>query len=309
MVTAAGYAVEQQAAYSQAFKDVAAHVEADDVWARVKGQVETHLRLLQKQAQVRVRNWLKKLSEEVRTPGNGPPPPPSGAPSLSQRCRLMFAPWPRCRRPPTWCGRRTATPMPGCSWSSCDAARWRSLSMHNRQMGHCPRCPSTWPTLSCRTALAAQAQLRALIQHPSSRRKLSGLHRSSRSSSNPYLRRSSSMHIWGEAGQASAEPSRIRTRQHSRLTQTGRQPRAAGQTAERSTCPALACSCAVLRGVVSTGGQGAARAALPAHLQAACCGCSKEAMACGVVPAVAAVLSCSLARLLPGCVAVQAPVE
>lgn len=56
----------QQAVYSQAFKDVAAHVEADDAFGKVKGAVESHLGLLQKQAQVRVRNWLKKLSEEVR---------------------------------------------------------------------------------------------------------------------------------------------------------------------------------------------------------------------------------------------------
>lgn len=55
-----------QQAYARAFGDVAAHVALDEAYAKTAAAVQTHLGLLQKQAQVRVRNWLKKLSEEVR---------------------------------------------------------------------------------------------------------------------------------------------------------------------------------------------------------------------------------------------------
>ena len=55
----------QQDVYASTYKSVTAHVECDESFAKVKGAIESHLGLLQKQAQVKVRNWLKKLSEEV----------------------------------------------------------------------------------------------------------------------------------------------------------------------------------------------------------------------------------------------------
>lgn len=56
----------QEQAYAQAYKDVTAHLSADEAFGRLRSAVESHAGLLGKQAQVRVRNWLKKLSEEVR---------------------------------------------------------------------------------------------------------------------------------------------------------------------------------------------------------------------------------------------------
>lgn len=55
----------QQAAWNTAFASVNAHFQLESSWHKVKSAVESHLALLQKQAQVRVRKWLNKLSEEV----------------------------------------------------------------------------------------------------------------------------------------------------------------------------------------------------------------------------------------------------
>lgn len=76
----AASASPQQHAFSKAYGDVRAHVDLDEAFCRVKGALESHLGLLQKQTQVRVRNWIKKLSEEVSGTLVPPPPPP---PSLS----------------------------------------------------------------------------------------------------------------------------------------------------------------------------------------------------------------------------------
>lgn len=55
----------EEAAFSQAFRDVNSHVSLDASWAKVRAAIESHCGLLGKQHAVRVRNWLKKLSEEV----------------------------------------------------------------------------------------------------------------------------------------------------------------------------------------------------------------------------------------------------
>lgn len=65
----AGSAAPQQQAYAQAYRDVTAHVELDEAFAKLRAAAESHAGLLQKQAAVCVRNWLKKLSEEVRARG------------------------------------------------------------------------------------------------------------------------------------------------------------------------------------------------------------------------------------------------
>ncbi len=67
-VPAASTAPQQQA-YTRAYRDVTAHVELDEAFAKLRAAAESHAGLLQKQAAVRVRNWLKKLSEEVRGMG------------------------------------------------------------------------------------------------------------------------------------------------------------------------------------------------------------------------------------------------
>ncbi len=48
-------------------QDVKNHTELDSSFEKVKLAVMQHVSLLQRQAQVRVKNWLKKLSEEVST--------------------------------------------------------------------------------------------------------------------------------------------------------------------------------------------------------------------------------------------------
>ncbi|KAL4424446.1 hypothetical protein ABPG77_006384 [Micractinium sp. CCAP 211/92] len=55
----------EEAAFSQAFKDVDSHVSLDAAWAKVRAAIESHCTLLGKQHVVRVRNWVKKLSEET----------------------------------------------------------------------------------------------------------------------------------------------------------------------------------------------------------------------------------------------------
>ncbi|KAL4437071.1 hypothetical protein ABPG75_004210 [Micractinium tetrahymenae] len=55
----------EEAAYTQAFKDVNSHVSLDAAWAKVRAAIESHCGLLGKQHAVRVRNWVKKLSEET----------------------------------------------------------------------------------------------------------------------------------------------------------------------------------------------------------------------------------------------------
>ncbi|PRW58703.1 centrosomal of 112 kDa-like isoform X1 isoform B [Chlorella sorokiniana] len=61
----AASAAPQQQAYARAYRDVTAHVELDEAFAKLRAAAESHAGLLQKQAAVRVRNWLKKLSEET----------------------------------------------------------------------------------------------------------------------------------------------------------------------------------------------------------------------------------------------------
>lgn len=81
----------QEQVYAQAYKDLTAHLSADEAFGRTRSAVESHLGLLGKQAQVRVRNWLKKLSEEVSAPGwlagcrELAPPPPLPEPPLNRR--------------------------------------------------------------------------------------------------------------------------------------------------------------------------------------------------------------------------------
>ena len=55
----------QQLAWNQAFKDVKTINEIDQNFATLKGEIEKHCALLQKQVVIRVKAWLKKLSEEV----------------------------------------------------------------------------------------------------------------------------------------------------------------------------------------------------------------------------------------------------
>lgn len=55
----------EETSYVRAFKDVNSHVSLDAAWAKVRVAIESHCGLLGKQHSVRVRNWLKKLSEEV----------------------------------------------------------------------------------------------------------------------------------------------------------------------------------------------------------------------------------------------------
>lgn len=80
----------QAAAWGQAWSDVTAHVGLDEQFGKVKAAIEGHSGLLGKQAAVRVRNWLKKLSEEVRRAlgrVNLPPPllPPQLLPPVARR--------------------------------------------------------------------------------------------------------------------------------------------------------------------------------------------------------------------------------
>ncbi len=99
----------QQAGYSHAYRDAsAAQIEADAVFASVKGTVERHLSLMNKGAQVNVRNWLKKLSEQVRRPAVVVHRLASLLPSDRQ------VEWHVVCRRPMWCGRRIATLTPGC---------------------------------------------------------------------------------------------------------------------------------------------------------------------------------------------------
>ena len=95
----------QQDIYASTYKSVTAHIECDESFAKVKGAIESHLGLLQKQAQVKVRNWVKKLSEEVSVPllHLHLRAPPSAAASRLDRLRHLHPPSPPCppRRPPT----------------------------------------------------------------------------------------------------------------------------------------------------------------------------------------------------------------
>lgn len=49
-----------------ALQDVKNHSELDSNFEKLRLAITQHVGLLQRQAQVRVKNWLKKLSEEVR---------------------------------------------------------------------------------------------------------------------------------------------------------------------------------------------------------------------------------------------------
>ena len=144
----------QQALYVRTFGDVRSHAELDSAFCRTRVSVEGHLALLQRGAQVRVKAWLKKLSVEVRrgewagraarraaararqaTTQTALARPPNRPPALP-------------RRPPTLCGRRTATPTPACCWTSCGRGGWQSPFTPRRSAAPSPRCPSTRSTPS-----------------------------------------------------------------------------------------------------------------------------------------------------------------
>ncbi|GAB4817988.1 hypothetical protein N2152v2_005034 [Parachlorella kessleri] len=59
------HATPQQLLWAKTYKDVKNHTELDSSFEKVKLAVMQHVSLLQRQAQVRVKNWLKKLSEET----------------------------------------------------------------------------------------------------------------------------------------------------------------------------------------------------------------------------------------------------
>eukprot|EP00887_Chlorella_sp_A99_P005213 scaffold1.g5213.t1 len=60
-----GATAAQQEAWNKTYNATNAHFHLEEQFHRVKVAVEGHLGLLQRQAQVRVKNWLKKLSEET----------------------------------------------------------------------------------------------------------------------------------------------------------------------------------------------------------------------------------------------------
>lgn len=51
-------------------QDVKSHNELDSSFEKLRLAIVQHVSLLQRQAQVRVKNWLKKLAEEVRCRGS-----------------------------------------------------------------------------------------------------------------------------------------------------------------------------------------------------------------------------------------------
>lgn len=55
----------QQTAWATTYATSSAHFAMDDSFSKVKSAVESHLGLLGRQAQVKIKNWLRKLSEEV----------------------------------------------------------------------------------------------------------------------------------------------------------------------------------------------------------------------------------------------------
>ena len=48
------------------YRDVRAHHAQDAIYHKIATQIQQHVKLLQRHAQVRVMAWLKKLSDEVR---------------------------------------------------------------------------------------------------------------------------------------------------------------------------------------------------------------------------------------------------
>ena len=86
MRAAASSAGQAQQQFATAYRDSVQHVELDDAFSRLRSAVESHAGLLQKQVAVRVRNWLKKLDEEVRPP------------ALPRRATAIAAGLDRCRR-------------------------------------------------------------------------------------------------------------------------------------------------------------------------------------------------------------------
>ncbi len=55
----------QQVIWQQTYKSVKNHNELDSNFEKLKLAITQHVSLLQRQAQVRVKNWLKKLSEQA----------------------------------------------------------------------------------------------------------------------------------------------------------------------------------------------------------------------------------------------------
>ena len=107
----------QQLAWRRAYSEIKSAGEWTAASPKLKRELEDQCSLLQKQVVVRVRAWLKKLTTEQVIKLIWP------ATTQSSPHNLTITPILATFRLPTWCGRRTGTRTPNCSWTSCGTGR------------------------------------------------------------------------------------------------------------------------------------------------------------------------------------------